>query len=65
MLRFRRCDEISLFSYLTTIMVKMQNANFEALDVRLSPCILHSCACVFCICYKVLRFLLFLALGLI
>lgn len=43
----------------------MQNANFEALDVRLSPCVLHSRAYVFCICYKVLQFLLFLALGLI
>lgn len=65
MLKFRRCDEVSLFSYLKTVIVKMQNGNFEALDVRLSPCILHSHACVFCICYKVLRFLLFTALGLL
>ena len=65
MLKFRKYDEVSLFSYLKTIMVKMQNGNLEALDVRLSPCILHSHACVSCICYKVLRFLLFTALGLI
>lgn len=55
----------SLFSYLKTIMVKIQNGNFEALDMRLSLCILHSHACVFCICYKVVRFLLFTALGVI
>lgn len=45
-------------------MVKLQNGNFEALDVRLSPCILHGYACVFCICYKALQFPLFTALGL-
>lgn len=52
-------------SAIKKVMVKMQNGNFEALGVRLSPCIiLHSCACVFSICYKVLQFPLFPALGL-
>lgn len=42
----------------------MQNGNIEALDVRLSPYIPCSCVCVLCICYKVLQFPFFTALGL-